>query len=303
MNEDLSEFRPPSYYAMESKIRSVEMTGPDDLEAYHAITYEGETSNGMCGSVIVTNTRNPVIIGIHTAGYRKTGSKSYGIGAILTQKSVLETRSEDIVKTCETTAFSQKALGKEFGMSTSVHPRNPIHFMPEDTEFNCEAYGQHDVPLASFKSNVGETPIAEKVLEKYPLETQFGPPPKSAVRPSRRRHLMNVTEVMHPANPRFVKLASDDLSAKINMSLFGEDCTFKEYVHPLSMDDAINGVPGVRGFDCINPKTSIGFPLNKPKYHFLERDAMDEEIGLKTYKFQKCEVVDGKKTIFMGTRI
>jgi len=291
---DPSAYRNPSSYALVTKIRSIEKLAPEGIEPYDCITYEGETSPGMCGSVIVTLSRNPVIIAVHAAGFKQTGAKSYGIGALITKDSALETRSSTIVHTCETTPLSGEALGKSFNVSNEVHPRNPVHFLSQDETYNFEAFGQHDVPLSKFSTSINQTPIAEKVMEAFDFDMKFGPPEKKAVRPSRHRHITGVTTKLHPANPRFVTLASSDYLEKIEKSLLQEDCSFREFVHPLSMDVAINGYPGVRGFDCINPKTSMGFPLNKPKYHFLEH-GLDEEIALKSYKFQKMEVVDGKK--------
>jgi hypothetical protein len=289
---DPEDYKHPSSYALVTEIRSVEEIAPQGLEPYHAITYKGETSPGMCGSIVVTLTRNPVVVAVHAAGHR--GDVNYGVGAIITRDAALETRNMRNVHVCETTPLSGEALGKTYNVSPNSHARSPVNFLSPEETYNMEVYGQHDIPLSKFSTSINKTPIADKVLEKFEIEQQFGPPEKKAVRPSRHRHLTGVTTQLHPANPRFVTLASDDYLEKIEKALLQDDCSFRKFVHPLTMDVAINGQPQVRGFDCINPKTSMGFPLNKPKFQFLEH-GLDEEIALKSYKFQKVEEVDGKK--------
>lgn len=289
---DPEKYKHPSSYALITEIRSVEYIAPQGLEPYHCITYKGETSPGMCGSMVVTLTRNPVVIAVHAAGHR--GNEDYGVGAIITRDKALETRNDRNVHVCESTPLPDAALQKPFNVSSTSHVRSPVNYLDPEEQYNMEVYGSHDVPLSKFSTSINKTPIADKVMEAFDFEQKFGPPEKKAVRPSRHRHLTGVTTKLHPANPRFVTLASDDYLDKIEKSLLHEDCSFKKYVHPLSMDVAINGQPQVRGFDCINPKTSIGFPWNKPKYHFLQH-GLDEEIALKSYKFQKVEEVDGKK--------
>jgi hypothetical protein len=75
---------------------------------------------------------------------------------------------------------------------------------------------------------------------------------------------------------------------------------FLQFVHPIPLEVALSGEPGTKGFDPINPKTSMGFWLNSPKWKFFAKNKLEDITGLDTVKFVTQEVVDGK-TIYKYT--
>jgi hypothetical protein len=283
----------PSEYKISSKIKDVTNIEVKDVGTYFGIDYEADNHKGMCGSMIFTATRNPILIGMHSAGLE--GTKRCG-AVLLHKKALLETKEVFKVSVAETTPLRESIYGIDVKTTTEVHAHNAVHFLEADEVYNLEAFGQTKLPQSRFNSDVQPSIIQEKLVEAG-FEVKDTKPPKSAVRPTRHRHMMGVTKVKPPANPKYIKLAQQDFMAKIDAAVLGENHNFLEFVHPLSYDDALNGVPGVKGFEPINPNTSINFPLSGPKHKFLmECETLKAEFGLDTKRFVRVETdAEGNK--------
>jgi len=277
----------PSEYKICTKIKAIANIEVKGVGTYFGIDYEAENHNGMCGSMIFTATRNPVLIGMHSAGLE--GTKRCG-AVLLHKKALLETKKAFEVTVAETTPLRTSIYGVDVSTTTDVHAHNAIHFLESEEMYNLEAFGQTKLPQSRFNSDV-QPSIIQKELILAGFEVKDTKPPKSAVRPTRHRHMTGVTKIKPPANPKYIKLAQGDFIAKIDAVCLGENHDFLRFVHPLSYDDALNGVPGVKGFEPINPNTSINFPLSGPKHKFLmECEALKHEFGLETKRFVRVEV-------------
>jgi hypothetical protein len=178
-------------------------------------------------------------------------------------------------------------------VSTDVHPFNPIHYL-ESADHNIEVFGQHNLPLSKFSSDIEPSIMLEPMKEVMGYEPTHTSPVKAMVRPSRHRHLTKGSQNVPNVNPDWMAFAVRDFVEGLDEKILDYD-VFKQFIHPLDYDTALNGEPGVHGFDPINPKTSMGFPLNCPKVKCMAKCGLKEELGINTTKFVKRETdLNGK---------
>lgn len=281
------EYVAPSRYKTVGTITRVGDIKVNSLAAYKGFEYTAENFKGLCGSMIFTAGRNPVLIGMHSAGIEGTDRSA---AVLLTQRSVMETYSSDDVNIANSSPLRDEIYGVDVTTNPLVHPFNPIHYLSPDKEYSCEVYGQHKMPLSRFKSDVKKSLVHEVLLDKG-FEAKDVPPPKKAVRPSRHKHLDAGAEVHEPPNPRGVKLAVDDYLKKLDGSILAEGKKWTEFVHPLSIHDAMSGVAGVKGFGPLNPNTAMNSPLLGPKHKYMmASDALKEKYGISTNRVMREEV-------------
>jgi hypothetical protein len=281
-----SDFAYPSSYKMVSKIQEMKsqvvhhngiFVGKHDM-----IIYEGDNHPGMCGSMVFIAGRNPILIGVHTAGRDRT------CGCTPIDKLYIPQFGG--VKIAEENAMTAQTYGKDVVYSPNVHEFSPIHYLEE--EANVEVYGQHNLPLSRFRTDIIESPMKSAMEEVLNYEPTHGPPERKAANPSRRRHLEDTTRMMPPSNPRYLEVAKRDFEEKLSkLVLKGK---FLEFVHPISYEEALSGVAGVKGFDPLNPTTSMGWPLNSAKWKFMLQSILKEKYGLDTVKFVSQKEIDGR---------
>lgn len=284
------EYRVPSSYMLSTTFgqrKNLPMDYPDGKVYLPGFTYEGDNHFGMCGSMIFVAGRNPILLGMHVAGIPE--DRDCG-GVFLSQDMFSKVPGFNLA---EENDLPESIFGRSINLSEVVHPYHPVHYI-ESPEHNIQVFGMHDQPLARFRSDVIKSPIAEAMEEKMGYTPTHGAPQKKSARPSRRRHMLKASEILPVSNPTYLKAAAQDLAAKLAPLIDQEK--FRELVHPLSYEDAINGIPGVKGFDPVNPKTSMGWPLNCPKHRCFVECALRDELGLETTKFVKRSEVNGRVT-------
>lgn len=280
------DYKPPSSYKMTSKMEAIENICVRNVGFFDLMTYEGDNHDGMCGSMVFLAARNPILLGIHSAGNPKTNR----CGVTLLAKDMLVTKKDKIF-IAEQGELPKVMQGKEVPISTDVHMFSPIHYVEDDTH-NLEVFGQHQLPLSKFRTGITESPLLEHMKTEMNYVPTHAAPQAKSVNHSRRRHLLETTAEKPPANPKFVKMAVTDFKKKLQPLVSNK--VFTEFVHPLSYEDALNGTPGVKGMDPVNVKTSMGFPHNCPKYRCMVDCALSAELGLETMKFVTRTEVDGK---------
>lgn len=248
----------PSSYALDTKITGVQEVGIDGVGTYREILYEGDGFDGMCGGLVVLKHRFPTVIGMHNA------SRNGICGAVPLTADVLDVGlSKERVNILENSRLSGEVYGKPYTLSEEVHFRSPMHYLEQDENHNFELYGQHDMPTAKFSSSIKPSIIKEKLEILPDFVDKHGAPPKDGARPSFRRHLVNATKEKPCIRQKYLKCAVEDMKESISKVL--ESDKFKERVHIIDYDTALNGKPGVKGFDPVNAPASMGWNWNMPK--------------------------------------
>lgn len=275
---------PPSSYKITTKLKAIESRYVKGVGNFDLMMFEADNHSGMCGSMVFLAGRHPVLIGIHSAG----NPSKRECGVTLLAKDMLS--PSEGVRLAEESEMPSQLYDKVIDIQPDVHPFNPIHYI-EDEDHNLEVYGQHNLPLSKFRTPMMESPMCESLVEHLGYERTHGAPTRKGVRPSRHRHLVEASRILPPSNPKYLKAAIMDFMMKLKPVAQNE--RFKEFVHPLDFDSAVNGTPGVKGQEPINPKTSMGFPLNSPKWKYFVQCGLAEELGLDTTKFVSRQEVDG----------
>lgn len=257
---------------------------------YDLTTYEFQSYEGFCGAIAVLPGRHPTIYGVHSAGNGEKGSCT-----VLTQKELLPLMARERIRIKESSPLPGVVQMKEHTVVPEIHSKNPLCYVPVDEAHSCQIFGSHTGETATFRTDVIDSPLRAHFEEKLGL-CEYTAPLKKMARPARRIDMLAVTEVLPPAEPRFVKKAVDDYLAKIDLFLDGSD--FLDYVHTLTLGDALNGVAGVKGFDPINPKTSMSYPWDCPKWKLFTRNVLAEALGVESVKILKKKTLEDGKIVY-----
>ncbi|APG78578.1 hypothetical protein 1 [Wenzhou picorna-like virus 53] len=286
VDEKCVEFQPPSAYKCASRFEGIAYTNVNHVGHYDLVRYKADNHDGMCGSMVFLAGRNPILIGMHNSGLSATRE----CGAVLLSKAMLPPIGESIHVSDENIE-PIRVLGVDVPVSGDVHEFSAIHYL-DNPHTNVEVLGQHQLPQSKFRSDVIPSPLLPYLKDELGYEETHFAPRRSAEKHSRHRHLTNSTKPLPNVNPNYLHAAICDFKEKLSPFLTNQDV--QKFVHPLDYNTAINGVVGVRGFDSINPLTSMGFPLNKPKWKHFVGCALRDEMGLDTTKFVARKEVNGK---------
>ena len=239
-------------------------------------TLSVDSFNGLCGALVVSTGKNPTILGFHVAG----GNNYYNlrVGAACQYiESDFAPRDKDDIRVSDETFNPTNKLGREYNLSGDVNARSGIHWLEKDKVHSLEILGQHDVPTSHFKSDVRESIIADELTNQLGIVPKHCAPKARYKNMALQKFLSNASQVLPPKDPRILEWAKRDLILKIDEFL--DKCpAFVDRIKPMSYKDALNGVEGIKGFDPINLNTSVGWPLNCPKYKLLIEEAIDSKL-------------------------
>jgi hypothetical protein len=221
-----------------------------------------DTFRGMCGGVLVSDTKAPMILGVHIGGI--TGTK-HGCAVAFKQSRMCDFLDQYICKhpsslahISEGTAF-EAHHGITWFEGPGIHPKSGLNFLPADT--NIRYFGSC-VGRAKYYSDVIPTPIARDVTEICGFQQEYAGPMFCGAR--------NWYEsLVHLANPAIgadtfvLDWAVNDYSKQLESILTIDGIT--DDVRPLTEIEVVSGRDGVRFVDAMKPDTSPGYPLSGPK--------------------------------------
>lgn len=242
---------------------------------FDGFEYSVKSEDGNCGAMLWLGHKYLTWIGMHIAGNQKDVG-----GAIWVYKELFEDLMFDTIKVTETTGYTPYAQCKEVPMMDQIHTHNPMHYI--DDERCLEIMGSHNLPRSKFRTAVRDSCIRERV------EAELGPcehtaPLRKCATPARRQDLLDVSEPLPPPLPCILQCATDDFKSKIDRFL-EVNTEFLDFCHAIDMHTAVNGVPGVPGFDSVNPKTSMSHPWNCPKMKLFVVDELALALGIDSRK-------------------
>lgn len=288
---NIDKYEEPSQYKRAVKVIETKLIqtkqGP-----VRVFTYATPTFKGLCGAMIFTGSKNPQLIGMHVAGNPKT---DVGAAVFLSNNDIRAAMDypKEVINICADTNPRDEILKVDVGTKPEAHTLNPVHTLVSNHNFHV--YGETNLPKSRFKTEIRPSIFSLKLKEIAGLEPKHGAPRRDAVRPTRLRHIDNVTKILPSPDQKFVDYAVKDFKAKLEQTIFKEGSLFAEKIHPITYEDALNGVPGVHGYDCINPNTGISFPLSGPKHKFFKKnDELYDSVGISHKYVNKIDLGDGK---------
>lgn len=254
-----------------------------------------KTFLGLCGAIAVTNTSSPMLIGVHTAGDGTTG----GI-TLISQNDLEEASYPGKVKPimiAEDSRFPDVVQGKEVKLSPDLHGRSPLNWLEKDQVHSVTYMGSVEGSENSkFKTEIKKSCIADNLKEHMNIEKNHAGPDRTAESKARHKNLHAMAKDKEPMDPTTLKFAQDDLMMKLEE--FMETSIFKNFVHVITKEDALNGVPGVPGYDPINTNSSVGWPVNKKTFKMLLQSRLSEVMNIDTKKYMRLvDRPDGVKEL------
>jgi hypothetical protein len=229
--------------------------------------WEHVTFKGLCGAILLANSKYPCILGMHIAG--KDNKKS-GCSVLLNSNVLKKAIEEYFDVTCSVLPLHSQGIpvleNREKGIRLMDKPRrkSPLHYLePDDV---VKYYGSHNGQLRKFKSNVVPTLICDSVAKHFEHPSIYaGPKNINSYLPwyTHMKSLSNLTSVC----PNLLEKAYKDFHFTTHKFL--ENFNLKEKIFIISNEVNLAGEDGIPGFEPINLKASTGWPDCVPKSNII----------------------------------
>jgi len=224
------------------------------------VRYDDITENGMCCGILVSDAKNPTLVGFHIAGLTNSPEGRYVAPLAHELESAMETLVKfdgNLVPHCAS-EFKQIRFGVDVNFSEDIHPKSPVNFIPEETYRILGSIGTS----TTYFSEVRETILCRSVENHFGILNKWGKPQFG---PERWRPWFSTLEVLAESNvnfpPQLLKRAKEDYLRPIMKNVR----SFAERMRPLTEKEVINGIHGKRFIDSFNFQSGCGFPLRGPK--------------------------------------
>ena len=260
------------------------------------------TFDGLCGSPLVTNGKNPMIIGLHVAG---DGINAFA--SMITQES-LKLAKLRIPKwnAHGSSPLEEEEYGIKYNIGPNIHPKNPVNFLSQDKEHHVTIYGQSTIPQVRFSSKVETSPISGAVTKVMGEPRAHTRPPTFAEYMHYNRDLDIMTEKKIPPKASIMRRALKDMCDGFDEFL-EDHPDFAKAVGKLTYEQAINGIDGAAGIDKLNFQASVSLPKRGKKSKYVKLVESDEhEVA---YDFDedvldvRSRVDQMEKKLLTGVRI
>jgi len=232
-----------------------------------------DTFKGMCGAVLVGETKGSVILGIHLGGVTGTPRGCYG--SLLQEETTIAIQSlrkiEGVVKSGSAGKFEPQVLGKDILINDPLHIKSPLRYMPKDSQ--VEYYGSC-VGKSTQKSDVRVTPISEHIIDVCDVPNIYHGPKMSPDWFGWQNCLEGLSIPAIPYPHELLEIAVKDFKEpmiEIYQSELWND------TRPLTDDENMCGIPGKKFIDGIKINTAIGYPLTGKKTKYITECAEGEE--------------------------
>lgn len=246
-----------------------------DFDGGEYVNLDIDTFDGMCGAILVSQTKGVAIAGIHLGGIAKTPKGCYGL---LTQSAALQgieyiQKLEGNLITGSGGNFTPQILGVDILTNVPLHPKKAINYLPEGSQ--VQYYGTCTGDAMSTKSDVRVTPISEHLMDVCESPNSWGPPKMNPDWFGWQTCLANLSCPAREYPCDLLRIAVQDYKAPL-IELINRTPEWRSMI-PLTDAQTINGITGRKFIDAINMSTSIGYPLSGPKRnHVVELEPTEE---------------------------
>lgn len=232
------------------------------------------TFKGMCGSMLLAETKGAVIVGMHLGG--ADGQKLGAYGTI-TQNYIQIgyerlRRLEGVVLSGSAEKFEVEIFDKRILGSEPIEPKSPLNYLPEHSQI--EYYGSCGGKSRS-SSDVRVTPMSEHIMTVCGVPNIYQGPKFKPDWFGWQECLANMSAPGEPFPYSLLHVAVKDYKESV-IPLFKNDL-WKDCA-PLNDHENLNGKVGVKFIDAIKLGTSIGYPLTGPKRdHVIELEPTEDK--------------------------
>lgn len=219
--------------------------------------------DGVCMGVLVTEGK-PVLAGFHIGG---NDAKHIGVMQTLTR----EQYDSEVAKlqqmpgielSAEAVDLPETQYGREVLVSPDIHPK-ALHIRDMGNEAYIDILGSTRL-RAKATSKVQKSILSDHVEELFGVKNQWGAPrllPNWEAFNKTLDHIVNPSDMFLPSK---LERARQDWIKPI-LNFCKELKKDGQLLRPLTLKEAIMGVPGVRFLDALVMSTGMGFPIFGPK--------------------------------------
>jgi len=231
---------------------------------------EGGTKPGLCMGLLMSQRKEKSIVGFHLGGKNPIFgiTSTFGICGGL-KKSQLEEAiaklSSERLLPHSKGEFPTEMYGMKTITTYNIDKHSPVQYLTESRAFHV--YGTCSGGVTA-TSKVVQSLISDTVEKYMACPQKWGPPKLKPSWMPWRENLVNIVTPSTGFKPRVVKWAVDDYCRRIITHIKENDYA-RSMFGVLTMEQAINGIPGVRFIDKINANTSVGYPLAGPKSNMM----------------------------------
>jgi len=236
-------------------------------------TLEQDSFVGNCGSVIISDTKFPSILGVHLGGHKF--NRKYCVHGGLTQKQIHSAFEQlnalDSTTLCHSNGVLPESLyGIDFYQGQECSEKSPVRFMEEGTNF---VYYGSCTGAAKYTSTVEKSIISTSVTKVMGSENKWGAPKFKGPDGRSRWHpwresLKYSTKPSIGIPVSLLEKATDDYAKLIGL-IDKRNPEILSQVRPLTEMETLCGIDGVKFIDKMKPNTSIGYPLGGPKSRYI----------------------------------
>jgi hypothetical protein len=235
---------------------------------YHNLTNSGKPVNtfkGMCGAVLISQTKGSVISGLHLGGVTGT---PVGCSGYLSQSMIADAlqklkQVEGVLLTGSILKFEPQMMGVEVLTGKPLHPKSPLNYFPGDSQLQ---YHGSCVGAVTTYTDVKETPMSPHVETVCGVPNSWGAPKHApqwwAWQKCGASMSIPGSSFSHDLLMLAVKDYKEPLLAKLREPYWAG-------MKPLNDEENLCGIPGVKFVDGIKLSTSIGYPLTGAKRSFI----------------------------------
>lgn len=227
---------------------------------------EVEKSNpwiaGDCGSITVTDSKDPRIIGFHLLGYGGILGRR-GKSALLYKDILSDVMFDDgIPDLCEHSAFPETICGERTTVTMTVPQRCPLNWIGGPGRL-LDYHGEM-CPPSTYYTKLRPTSFAP-IVEAHIGICNSRPPDFRCPWKPWNKYLTQVTLPIQGINPTLLQAAQDDYVAPLLTKCSEFPNEVGRWVRSLSNQEIINGIDGVKYIDSMNLNSGIGHPFSGSK--------------------------------------
>lgn len=241
-----------------------------DISAFPGLVYSNlslNTFKGLCGAVLLSDSKETIISGIHLGGQE---GKPVGCAGFITKEKfdAAKVKIEEfpsVLLTGNFEEFQTQVAGKYFMTDESLHEKSPVNYMPNPSPI---PYHGSAIGRTTPRSSVVNTLISETVEKVFNIENEFGGPYlREKWRPYQEALKAASTEGTQFPHGAYNWAVKDYVKPLLEIAEKTPWCDCE----PLTMEQAVNGVDGLRFMNALPPSTSIGYPFTGPKSNWMEK--------------------------------
>jgi len=223
---------------------------------------------GSCMGVLISKTKDTCVLGFHLGG---DGNKA--CGGIITKQDLKLAYSKLDERFCllaSATDIPEEQYDTKVLSSDKAHPKSVVH--QYDAKASFEVIGSTKV-RAKATSSVEPSILAPHAKAIFGVNYDFGPPAMDPNWVPFNDSLEHVAYPEHCYPPSLLRRACEDWMDPLYSAI--KDHCQREPFRPLTLHEAVNGLPGKRFMDPLVMSTSMGFPLMGPKEEHFDMEVKD----------------------------